>query len=192
MTIYSKTKAEAEKIISDASTDTFTTVSIRSATVCGYSPRMRFDLVVNLFVLHAFLNRRIRVFGGTNKRPNIHIDDITDYYTHLLSVPSEKISGEVFNAGGENHTVLELANMVRKVFDEEIQIEVVPTDDHRSYHINSGKIKNVLGLTPKRTIEDAIRDVKFALEAGWIKDPEDDRYYNVKMMKRILGGSKCR
>lgn len=192
LTIYSRTKADGEKVIRDASSDSFTTVSLRSATVCGYSPRMRFDLVANIFVQHAFMNRKIKVFGGTNKRPSIHIDDITDYYTQLLSVPSDMINGEVFNAGGENLTVLELANLVRDAFAGDIQIETVPTDDHRSYHINSNKIKNALGFVPKRTIRDAVLDVKLALEAGWIGDFNDDVYYNVKRMKRLLEEGKCK
>ncbi|HUW44059.1 MAG TPA: SDR family oxidoreductase, partial [Bacillota bacterium] len=102
LTIYSKTKAMAEEFIKKNSDDNFAAVNIRPATICGYSPRMRLDLAVNILTEHAINKGRITVFGGEQKRPNIHIEDITDYYADLLTVSKEKITGKSFNAGSEN------------------------------------------------------------------------------------------
>lgn len=185
LTIYSKTKAWAEEEVKKCNDENFTTVNIRPATVCGYSPRMRLDLVVNILTAHAIMNRKIIVFGGEQKRPNIHIQDITDLYVEMLEYPDEKISGEVFNAGYENHTVMELAEMVREVIGGDVEIEVKPTNDPRSYHISSEKLTRVTGFKPKRTIRDAIIEIKEAFEDGRISNWKDSKYYNVKRMKEI-------
>jgi nucleoside-diphosphate-sugar epimerase len=185
LTIYSKTKAEAEKVVLAANTDTFTTVNIRPATVCGYSPRMRLDLIVNILTSHAVNNRKIIVFGGAQRRPNVHMDDVTDLYADLVETPKEKIGGEVFNAGYENHKVMELAEMVKDVIGDDVTIETKPTNDPRSYHISSEKIKLKLGFEPKKTIKDAIIDLKNAFEDGRIENWEDINYYNVKKMKAL-------
>lgn len=183
ITIYSKTKAEAEKVVFAANEDNFTTVNIRPATVCGYSPRMRLDLIVNILTSHAVNKRKITVFGGQQKRPNVHIDDITELYTYLVEVPKEKIAGDVFNVGYENRTVMELAYIVQEVIGDDVTIETKPTNDPRSYHISSEKIKKKLGFKPKKTIRDAILDMKNAFESGLIPDYENIIYYNVKKMK---------
>ncbi len=183
LTIYSKTKAEAEEIVHAENDSDFCAFSIRPATVCGWSPRMRLDLTVNILTMHAVLNKRIRVFGGNQKRPNIHIWDICDYYERLLKVPPNKVGGQAFNAGYENHTVMEIAEMVRNVVGKDVSIATEPTNDPRSYHISSEKIRNVLGFEPKKTIADAIHDVRDAFSEGLIPDPQNEKYYNVKAMK---------
>ena len=185
LTIYSKTKAWGEKVVRGSNDEGFTTVNIRSATACGYSPRMRFDLVVNILASHAIMNRKITVFGGEQKRPNIHVDDITDLYTFLLEAPEDKISGETFNAGFENHTVMELAEMTRDIVGDDVTIEITASDDPRSYHISSEKLKTILGFKPKKTIRDAVIDIKDAFEEGKIKDWKDIDYFNVKKMKAL-------
>ncbi len=185
LTIYSKTKVWAEKIVRENNNENFTTVNIRPATVCGYSPRMRLDLTVNLLTYHAINKGKITVFGGEQKRPNIHIEDITDYYIDLLNVPKEKIAGETFNAGYENHTVMQIAEMVRDVIGNHVQIETTPTHDLRSYHISSEKIKRVLGLSPKKTIRDAIIDLKNAFENNLIPNLKDSNYKNIEKMKEL-------
>jgi nucleoside-diphosphate-sugar epimerase len=168
------------------SSDDFTTVTIRPATVCGYSPRLRLDLTVNILTNHAVNNNKIKVFGGEQKRPNIHIEDITDYYVRLLELPKEKINGKVYNAGYENFKVKEIANFVKNIIGDQVQIETTPSDDHRSYHISSDKIKNELALEPKHTIEDAVNGLKKAFEAGKIPESfDDDIYFNVKRMQNI-------
>ena len=185
LTIYSKTKAMAEEFIKKNSDDDFTAVNIRSATICGYSPRMRLDLATNILTEHAINKGRITVFGGEQKRPNIHIEDITDYYADLLKVSKEKITGKSFNAGYENHTIMQIAEMVREIIGEHIQIEKIETKDIRSYHISSEKIKRVLGFEPRSTIRDSISDLKKAFETGLIPNPSNSVYRNIERMKEI-------
>ena len=185
ITLYAKLKAETEPIILGEASEYFVPVCIRSATVCGYSPRMRLDLTVNILTSHAVNKREITVFGGQQKRPNIHIDDITDLYTMLIEAPAEKISGEVFNAGGNNYKVIEIAEMAKEVVGDDVKITITDVIDERSYHISSAKIKNALGFMPKKTVRDAIADVKNAFENGLILDYENTRYYNVKKMKEL-------
>ncbi len=183
LTDYSKTKAETEAVIKALDGPGFTAVNLRPATVCGWSPRLRLDLTVNILTAHALMNGRITVLGGVQKRPNVHIDDITDYYVKLLDLPAEKLAGKCFNAGYENHRVMEIARMVRDVVGADVAIDVKPTDDIRSYHISSAKIARELGLTPRRTIVDAIQDLVAAFKAGKVPDWQNMRYYNVKRMK---------
>tara|TARA_Y100000310_G_C20688933_1_gene820945 strand:- start:1820 stop:3283 length:1464 start_codon:yes stop_codon:yes gene_type:complete len=185
LTIYSKTKTQSEEVVREANDENFTTVIIRPATICGYSPRLRLDLTVNILTEHAIKKNLITVFGGSQKRPNIHIDDITDYYVQLLKIPKEKIAGETFNAGYENHTVMEIAEMIKEIIGDEVKIERTETKDIRSYHISSEKIKNKLGLTPKKTIKDAVLDLKNAFDSGLIPNHLDSIYRNIDKMKEL-------
>ena len=190
ITDYSKYKALCEPILLGQRSPEFTPVVVRAATVCGYSPRQRLDLVVNILTAHAVTSGRIKVFGGRQVRPNLHVADIVDLYQMLLEVPAEKIAGEVFNVGFENHTVTELAELVRRVVLEElparevIEIETTPSDDDRSYQISSDKVRRELGFEPKRTIEDAVRELVRALDGGKLPNAlEDARYNNLKTMQ---------
>ncbi len=185
LTIYSKTKADAEPIVMGLGTPEFTVVTIRPATVCGYSPKMRLDLSVNILAMHAITRGIITVFGGKQKRPNIHIDDITDYYVDLLELPRDKINGGIYNAGYENYTIMEIAEMVRDIIGRGVKIEVTATNDNRSYHVSSEKIKRELGLYPKKTIRDAVLDIKNANDEGKI-DWDDINFYNVQKMKQLI------
>lgn len=186
LTAYSKFKAMCEDDLEAERTPGFVAVAIRPATVCGYAPRLRLDLTVNILTNFAVNKGFITVFGGKQLRPNIHIDDMTDAYLTLLEAPDEKIDGRIFNAGHENYTVMDIAAMVKKVVGNGVDIRVEPTNDHRSYHVSSDKIRRELGFTAKRTIEDAIRDLKDAFGAGKIPNSfDDDRYFNVKRMKAL-------
>lgn len=184
LTDYSKYKALCEEVLLRAQAPGFTTLILRPATVCGDSPRLRLDLTVNILTNLAVNTGRITVFGGAQKRPNIHIEDVTDLYVQALEWDDARIAGETFNAGYENHTVAALAEMVREVVGrEQVSIETTPTNDHRSYHISSEKIKRALGFEPRHTVEDAVRDLTQAFRAGRIPDSMDDpRYYNIKTM----------
>ncbi len=195
LTDYSKCKGLCESILLDQQSSDFTAVVIRPATVCGYSPRQRLDLTVNILTNHAVNLGRITVFGGDQIRPNIHIDDIVDLYLMLLEVPEELIRGKIYNAGYENYTVREIAKMVQDVVQQEVpgrkKIEIVttPSNDHRSYHISSEKIKRELGFLPKRSIEDAVHDLAEAFGAGKIPKPMTNvAYYNVKTMQALKLG----
>lgn len=186
LTDYSKFKALCEDVLMKEREPGFVTLIIRPATVCGYSPRLRLDLTVNILTNHAVNNGKIRVFGGNQMRPNIHIEDMTDLYEKSLEWPDELIDGEIFNAGYENHTVSDIAQMVKNVVGQNVQIVTEPTDDNRSYHISSQKIKEKLGFVPARTIEDAARGLVGAFKAGKIPDPMTDiRYYNIKTMQAL-------
>ena len=190
LTDYNKYKGMCEPILLRYQAPAFTTVIIRPATVCGYSPRLRLDLTVNILTSLAVTQRRITIFGGTQKRPNIHIEDITDLYAELLATPAEMIAGKTFNAAYQNHTVAQLGEIVRTIVEREmpelapITVETSPSNDLRSYHVSSDKIKRELGWTPQRTIEDAVRDLCAAFRAGKVPNPKDDiRYYNVKTIQ---------
>lgn len=190
ITDYNKYKGMCEPVLFKHQSPTFTTVAVRPATVCGYSPRMRLDLTVNILTSHAVNNGRITVFGGEQKRPNIHIEDITDLYVSLLELPKEKLAGETFNAGYQNHSVMEIAEIVKKTVQTDLPkigaIEIVQTDsdDIRSYHVCSDKVAERLGFVPQRSIEDAVRDVCAAFRSGRLPNSmTDPRYYNVKYMK---------
>jgi len=190
LTLYSKFKGMCEEVLEKHRSDDFTTVTIRPATVCGYSPRLRLDLSVNILTNHAINNGRITVFGGTQRRPNLHIEDMLDVYELLLDADQFKIAGEIFNVGAQNLSINDIAEAVRTVVTEEfpekgpIDIVTTPTNDLRSYHVNSDKIARVLGYRPKRRIEDAARDLCRAFRAGLIPDSlTDDRYFNVKVLK---------
>jgi nucleoside-diphosphate-sugar epimerase len=189
---YNRFKGMTEPLLLKYQSPQFTTVIVRPATVCGYSPRTRLDLTVNILTNTAVNKGKITVFGGAQKRPNIHIEDITDLYLDLLERPAEQIAGETFNAGYENFTVAELAQQVKKVVEEEfpekapIPIETTPSDDPRSYHVSSRKIADKLGWTPRRSIEDAVRDLCRAFRQGMLPDSlTDERYFNVRTVKKV-------
>ncbi|MDP6978765.1 MAG: SDR family oxidoreductase [Myxococcota bacterium] len=188
LTDYSRFKLDCEHMLLDhAGARAMERVILRPATVCGYAPRLRLDVVVNILTAHAIANRRIKIFGGGQLRPNIHIDDMVDTYLALLEAPGDKIDGEAFNAGYQNLPVDEIAELVRRVVDDPaIEIERVPSDDDRSYHINSQKIRDVLGFEAKRTVEDAVKSLVDAFEAGQVPDPMDaTRYYNIRRMQEL-------
>ena len=191
---YNRFKGMTEPLLLKYRSDTFTPVIIRPATVCGYSPRTRLDLTVNILTNHAVNKGKITVFGGAQKRPNVHIDDITDLYVDLLDRwPTELISGQTFNAGYENFTVRELADQVKRVVEDEfpelapIDIVTTPSDDMRSYHVSSQKILDILGWEPQRSIEDAVRDLCVAFREGKLPDSfDDDKYFNVRTTKQLV------
>jgi len=192
LTLYNKFKGMCEPVLWKHKSDDFTCVTIRPATVCGYSPRTRLDLSVNILTNHAVNKGVITVFGGLQMRPNLHIEDMVDAYELMLSAPHEKIHGEVFNIGFENHSIADIALMVQTIVGEEfpdkgkIDIVTTPSDDNRSYHVNSDKVFRVLGYRPKRTIEDAVRDLARAFRNHLLDDSfNNDWYYNVRTMKRI-------
>jgi nucleoside-diphosphate-sugar epimerase len=184
LTDYSKYKALCEDILRKEQEAGFTTLILRPATVCGYAPRLRLDLTVNILTNHAVNRGVIRVFGGDQKRPNIHIDDMVDLYRMMLEAPADKIDGKVFNAGYQNQTVMEIAQTVSSIVGKGVTINVEPTDDHRSYHISSALILRELGFVARRTISDAVTDLVAAFDSGKVpKSMDDPRYYNIRTMQ---------
>ncbi len=193
LTDYSRYKGLCEPILLDRRSPDFTPVIVRPATLCGFSPRQRLDLTVNILTSHAVNRGVITVFGGGQMRPNLHVLDMVDLYLLLLELPGERLSGKVFNAGRENLTVSRIAEVVRAVVEREVagreRVELVatPSEDRRSYHISSEKLRRELAFAPRRSVEDAVRDLAAAFREGRIPDPlGDDRYYNLKTLKRRL------
>ncbi len=186
LTDYSKFKAECEVLLEQERTPGFVTVTIRPATVCGYSPRQRLDVVVNILTNLGYHKGEISVFGGSQLRPNIHIEDMTDAYLLLLSAADKNVDGKVYNAGYENHSVMQLAEMVQRNVGQHTKLEVRPTNDMRSYHVSSKKIKDELGFEASHSIEDAVVDLIKAFKDGRLPNSlEDPRYFNIKMMQKV-------
>jgi nucleoside-diphosphate-sugar epimerase len=192
LTLYNKLKGMCEPLLWKHKSNDFTCVVIRPATICGYSPRMRLDLSVNILTNHAVNKGTITVFGGTQMRPNLHIEDMVDAYLLMHTTPHEKIHGETFNIGFQNYSIATLAKLVKNAVEAEmpdhgaVSIVTTPSNDYRSYHVNSDKIWRVLGFKPKRTIDDAVRDLTQAFGKYLLPNSlEDDQYYNVRRMKKI-------
>ncbi len=186
LTDYSQFKADCEKILADYQSDDFTTVTIRPATVCGYSPRQRLDVVVNILTNLAYHKREISVFGGDQLRPNIHIADMVEAYLVLLKAPKKKIAGKIFNAGYENQPVTQLAETVQSVVGQDVKLVTTPSDDNRSYHISSQKIRAELGFEATHTIREAVEDLCAAFDNNLLSDSlENEMYYNIKRMQNL-------
>ncbi len=186
LTDYSQFKADCEKILAEYQSDDFTTVTIRPATVCGYSPRQRLDVVVNILTNLAYHKREISVFGGDQLRPNIHIADMVEAYLVLLKAPKEKIAGKIFNAGYENQPVTQLAETVQSVVGQDVKLVTTPSDDNRSYHISSQKIRAELGFEATHTIREAVEDLCAAFDNNLLSDSlENEMYYNIKRMQNL-------
>ncbi len=186
LTDYSKFKVMCEEILYKYKSDEFVCSSIRPATVCGYSSRQRLDLVVNILTNLAFNKGQITVFGGDQLRPNIHIKDMCKSYQIMLEAEKKLINGESFNAGFENHSVSYLADLVKECIGENVKIIKETSNDDRSYHVSSDKIKDKLGFTANYNIKDAILDLKKAFTDKVFKKPlENEMYFNIKRMKSI-------
>jgi nucleoside-diphosphate-sugar epimerase len=184
LTDYSKYKALCERVLAEEREPDFVTVTLRPATVCGYARRLRLDLTVNILTNLAVNTGRITVFGGEQLRPNLHVEDMTDLYLMLLDAPDHLVDGKIWNAGYDNLKVREIADMVRGKVGDNVEIVVTPTNDHRSYHVSSQKIRRELGFMPRFTVEGAIVDLKRAFDGGKVPDAMiDDRYYNIKRMQ---------
>lgn len=186
LTLYSKYKAACEDVLLAKRCPGFTTVILRPATVSGYSPRFRMDVIVNVLALNALAGRRIKVLGGTQMRANLCMADMCQCYLNSLQWPAELVDGETFNVGQENFIVADLANQIRDIIGHDVEIVTEPTNDKRSYSLCSDKIRNVVGFAPKYHLEDAVKELKEAYRDGRIVNPlTNPRYYNVQWLKQI-------
>jgi nucleoside-diphosphate-sugar epimerase len=183
ITLYAEKKAAGEAVLNELCDDQFVGVSVRSATVCGYSPRLRLDLTINILTDHALRLGKIRVFGGEQMRPNVHITDLTRFYRLLLDADAARVNGQAFNVNRRNSTVMGLAEMIRAGVDASLPIEVVPTDDKRSYHLSGGLAERELGFIPEVSLDQAVRELAGAYREHRVEDPERDWYRNVKWMQ---------
>tara|TARA_B100000989_G_scaffold93376_1_gene67834 strand:+ start:11371 stop:12390 length:1020 start_codon:yes stop_codon:yes gene_type:complete len=190
MTDYNKYKAMCEPILKKYLDDTFHGVIIRPATVCGYSQKMRFDLTVNILTNFAYNKGFIKVFGGEQTRPNIHIDDMCNLYIKLFSLDFKYISGEIFNAGLENLRIIDIAkkiqNIMKSKYNKDIEIKVEKSSDKRSYQINSDKIQKILKFKFEKNVDDAIHDLLSNFENGNLKDTFDPKWQNIQVLKNNI------
>ena len=177
ISVYNKTKMVAERVFLSFK-DYLDVKCIRPATVCGYSPRMRLDVSVNMLTFQALKNKKITVFGGQQTRPNIHIEDMVNVYKHFIE--KKNIASGCYNAGFENISILEIANAVKTQIDTEIV--VTESNDPRSYRQDSTKLLKT-GFQPKFNISDAIREIIKKYKAGDLKESEIN--YTVKWMKNL-------
>ena len=184
LTSYSKYKMLSEWLFLAASSPDFCTVNIRPATICGVSPRQRFDLTVNKLTADAITKRKITVHGGEQRRPNVGMTDIVNLYAHLLEEDADKINGKTFNFGFENHKVIDIAKIIQsELSDLDVEIEVTETQDHRDYHISSQKILDELGYQPISSIKKEVADLRKAIEGKQFSDIDDPTYYNMQSME---------
>ena len=174
---YNKTKMVSERVLMSYAADMSVQI-VRPATVCGYSPRMRLDVSVNMLTMQALTKGKITVFGGNQTRPNIHIDDITNVYLHLLDNPH--VTG-IYNAGFENISILDIAKLVVKHVPAEIV--VTESNDPRSYRVNSDKLL-ASGFKPTKSVEHAVLEIIDKFKNGLIKD--EDHFYNLKWMEKTI------
>ena len=186
LTDYSKYKALCEEVLLRERAPGFAVLVLRPSTVCGYARRMRLDLTVNILTSHAVHSGKVKVFGGDQMRPNIHMGDMVRAYIESLRWPAEAIDGRTYNVGYQNYKVREIAEMVRNVIGNHVTIETIPTDDNRSYHVSSERIRRDLGFTATHTVEDAVRDLQLAFATDRIPNAvNDDRYYNIRRMQHL-------
>lgn len=191
LTLYNKYKGMCEPLLFKHTDKNFEGVIFRPATVCGYAPRQRLDLSVNILTNFAFNKRLIKIFGGEQLRPNLHINDYCDAVEILINSESQKIKDEIFNVGYQNLSINQISKIVKNVVCDElkledIKIEKVSSNDNRSYHINSDKIYNKLGFKPKRSIESAVQDLCIAFKKKLLPDSfTNEMYFNVERLKKI-------
>lgn len=183
LTYYSKYKALSEWLVLAASSEDFCSVNIRPATICGYSPRQRFDLTVNKLTIDAVSSGKITVHGGEQRRPNVGISDMINLYGNLVAVDQDLINGRTFNFGFENHKVIEIAETIKDVLsDLDVSIEVTETSDKRDYHISSAKITDTIGYNPVSSIRNEVTQLRQAYEEGRYDDIKSSSYYNMESM----------
>jgi len=185
ITDYAKYKIECERLLQNTETGDLEYVFVRPATLCGYAPRLRLDLSVNILTINALINKKIKIFGGSQMRPALNIKDMVRFYELMLIAPKEKIHNQAFNVAYNNMTIQEIGNMVKNtIADENVIFEVTPSNDNRSYHVNCDKMKNILDFECKYGLDDAVLSIKKAYEEGLISDGLNNSFYfNIKRMK---------
>ncbi len=187
ITDYAKYKIECERLLNNTDVGNLEYVFVRPATLCGYAPRLRLDLSVNILTINALLTNKIKIFGGEQMRPALNMRDMVRFYELMLEAPKEKVHKQAFNVADKNMTIQQIAELVKKVInDPAITFEVTPSDDKRSYHVNTDKMKKVLGFEIKYGIDEAIKSLIKAHKEGLIIDGlNNPLYYNIKRMKEV-------
>lgn len=191
ITYYSKYKMLSEWLVTSASSKDFCTVNVRPATICGYSPRQRFDLTVNKLTADAVRKKLITVHGGNQRRPNVGMTDVINFYAKLIKIDAKKINGQTFNFGFENHKIIDIAKIIREELnDKKVNIKVTSTLDKRDYHISSTKALRCLKYRPVSSIRNEVAELrKKLLLEGCFPNIDAKQHYNMKMMKLGRDGS---
>jgi len=186
LTDYSKYKVMCEELALKSISKEICLTIARPSTVCGYSRRQRFDLVVNILTLSALTRSEINVDGGTQFRPNLHIKDMIAAYKLILEANPEIIDRKIYNVAGENLTVLQIAQKVKSQMVNSCKVNIVPILDQRSYRVSGKKIATEIGFIPKYSVDEAITDIKQAYLSGKFLNIESELYFNIKQMKLLL------
>ena len=190
LTLYNKYKGMCEPKLLKHTDENFTGVIFRPATVCGYAPRLRLDLSVNILTSHAYFKNKILVFGGKQLRPNLHVQDYCDVLLKLIKADKKLVQNEIFNVGYQNMSILNIAKKVKKIVEKKlnkkIPLEIVKSNDNRSYHINSDKIKNKIRFSPKYSIDFAVNELCNEFKKNKLKNVFNKNiYYNVKTVMKL-------
>ena len=185
-TDYSRFKVACEYDSLTGIDERIITTILRPSTICGVSIRQRFDLVVNALTINALVNGVINVDGGEQYRPNLHIKDMVRAYGTLLNASRTQIHHQIFNIAGENLKVIEIAQMVRRSIGRKVELNILPVVDDRSYRVSGEKIQRILNFSPEFTVTNAISDIQEAYVNGRFGNVTDDKYYNLRTMKRII------
>ena len=188
ISLYGKFKAMFEPYLIKANKKSFQTVSLRPGTVCGISPRQRFDVLVNILTINALINKKIVINGGEQMRTNIHIDDMINIYHIVLEANEKLISGEIFNVSFENFSVVDTALLIKKIIKDDIEIEIKKeTIDKRSYKLDSSKFIKRFAYKPTKSIEDAVNEIQKKFNDGHFRDGIiNDNYYDIRALKKIF------
>jgi nucleoside-diphosphate-sugar epimerase len=186
LTDYSKYKVMCEEVALNSISNEINLTIVRPSTVCGYSRRQRFDLVVNILTLSALTKSIINVDGGDQFRPNLHIKDMTASYKLLLETNPKIIDRKIYNIAGENLTVMGIAEKVQSKMKDNCDIKIIPVLDQRSYRVSGKKIELEIGFIPKYSVDDAINDLQQAFYSGKYLNLESELYYNIKQMKLLM------
>jgi nucleoside-diphosphate-sugar epimerase len=186
ISLYGQTKVDSERALLEAKSETFHPTILRYATVFGLGYRPRFDLVVNLLTAKALQEGVITIYNGQQWRPFIHVRDLVEATIRVLEVPVRLVSGEIFNVGDTrlNHTLTELADVIRGVFPD-VQVEHVDNSDLRNYRVNFDKLLNRTGFRARYSLRDGVEEIKEAFDLGLLTDYTDLRYHNQRYLKAV-------
>ncbi|MHA1917915.1 MAG: NAD-dependent epimerase/dehydratase family protein [Candidatus Ranarchaeia archaeon] len=185
LSLYAETKVKSEKGILSIVDENFSPTILRLATVYGYSPRMRFDLAVNLITVKALIEKEFSIFGGKQWRPFIHVYDVARAILKVLQAPIEKVKSEIFNVGSEkqNYNFIDLGKQISNEIKEAKMNLVQDKEDERSYRVSFKKIQDTIGFEPKRNLKNSINELREKVEKGKFSDYKLKKYSNYKSIE---------
>lgn len=185
VSLYAETRLAAERDLAKIADDKFRPTILRFGTIYGLSPRMRFDLVVNFLTLKATRDKKIRIFGGQQWRPFVHVTDVAKALMLVLTAPIEVVQGETFNVGdsSENYLLSNIGEIEKEIMSDIEVTNIEEIKDARSYRVSFDKIRNALGFKAGITVRDGIREMKAAIDSHAIANPDDARHHNYRQFE---------